>query len=221
MRTTLHAAVFLALWGMTLAGPGKTAFDAVTLRARLGSVEDRLARLESSRAMVPGKVVAPFVVVDRAGKPIFEVVATSTHRAFTLYDAAGRYVVIGSAIKGGGFLKTQSTNGSRVAAFGTYGSEGVITLRDGDGAASNRLTLALPGDSKPAMVLMNDAHTSVVAITQGQSGGGLIQIDNAKGEPRIEAGVGSNDHGLVHAGPRFNCSGRMGLEVPDCLSGRD
>jgi hypothetical protein len=57
-----------------------------------------------------------------------------------------------------------------------------------------------------------------VALSQGTSGGGLIQVDNAAGDVRLEQGVLPDDVGAIHAGPQFNCAPKT-FTVPDCIAG--
>jgi hypothetical protein len=188
------------------------------LAARLRAVEQQLSRPQPSPASggVGNTVRAPFTVVDADGKPIFRV--NNTTRSFNLLDQAGHVVALGSAIEGGGFFKVLTPSSSRVGVLGAVGDESVLQLRDGAEAADNRLSLVMAKDGKPVVLILNDDHTGVVALSQGTSGGGLIQVDNAAGDVRLEQGVLPDDVGAIHAGPQFNCAPKT-FTVPDCIAG--
>ncbi|MEO6058252.1 MAG: hypothetical protein ABIQ49_15620 [Gemmatimonadales bacterium] len=166
-------------------------------------LSQRVSALEAGgdkSAARPGtgsRVVAPFVVVDRAGKAIFSVRAEP--RGFVLATATGEDVAFASALANGGFFKARAGGGAREVVMGGTGDYGGFEVRDG--AGQKRAVLALMGDSKPILGLRNDNNVSVLALTTGASGGGLLQLGDASGNSMVEAGTTAEGVGLVRAYP--------------------
>lgn len=161
------------------------------------------------------RVVAPFTVVDPQGKPILTVKAAP--RSLGLHDVAGNIVVAASALPDAAFIKVLNPALNRVGVLGATKDTALLALRDSD--TTNRMSLAVPADGKPSLVLMNDSHINVLTLTQGSSGGGMFQLSNAAGSPMVEGGVTASGVGVVRAGPTFNCGGKAGLVAPDCIVG--
>jgi len=189
------------------------------VRGQLAQTDQRIANLERARPdQSPGpanRVTAPFEVVDQEGNPIFRV--REDPRGFALMVPSGEIVAVSSALPTGGFFKALSADQSRVVITAVNGDNAFVAVREGD---EPRGTLTLLGDGKPYLVLTNDNGTEILALTQGESGGGYIQLTDASGTPTLEAGTTAAGVGVVRAGPTYNCSGKMGLIAPDCIVGR-
>lgn len=137
----------------------------------------------------------------------------------TFYDPEGHRLARAGAAKGGGFFKGQNAAGTREAAMGADGELAMFTVRDGPGKP--RGTLALPADGMPALVILNATHTGVAVLGQGVQGGGALQLRDHSGQNMVEAGTADNGHGVVRAGPVFQCTGTFaGLIAPDCIMGK-
>lgn len=165
---------------------------------RIGALEQGAAKSPPSKgASVGTRVVAPFVVVDPAGKPILSVRANP--RNMIMSSTAGDSVVFIAALETGGFFKARTKNGSREAVVGVTGQYGAVEIRGGEG--SKRAVLALQDDNRPILGLRNDNDISVAAITVGASGGGMIQLGDAAGNTTVDAGTTAQGVGLVRAYP--------------------
>ncbi len=134
-----------------------------------------------------------------------------------LMDDSANVLVTASVLPSGGFVKTLSKDGSRVALMGIDGKSALLSLRDGK--QTPRLQLAVTEDGSPALVLLNSKHINALTMKHGPRGDGLLQISRAAGMPMLEAGVLASMIGILRVGPRFLCSGELGLAAPDCIKG--
>lgn len=167
------------------------------LTDKLVYLQKELANVDPAR--VGGMVPAPFVVVGKSGKPIFRVYTTADGGgALTLLTASGQEILWASALKAGGFFKTRSSASFPEVVMGSSGSFGGLAIRDGEG--QSRATLGLT-NGKPSLELSNDSHAGIASIMQGASGGGLVQLGNATGDARVQAGVTASDCGKVETFP--------------------
>jgi hypothetical protein len=146
------------------------------------------------------RVVAPFEVVDQAGKAIFAV--RPEPRGLVLLDSQGRQVVLASALAEGGFFKARSGDGSLETVMGVNNKYAGFVLR-GTGGKS-RGSFAITEDGKPILNMTNDNFVTVVALTQGSTGGGYLALGNAEGASTVEAGTTPEGVGLVRAMPNGN-----------------
>jgi hypothetical protein len=161
-------------------------------------------------------VAAPFDVNDQNGKGIFGVKLDP--RGLRVMDAAGQPVAVATAMpNGGGFFKAFTVDLKRVAVLGAIPGMALVTVRDGSDL--NRAMMTVTKDGESSVSVMNKVHMQVVTLTQGVRGDGLFQVSNALGGVRVEGGVTQGSIGVVRAGPRSNCSGKMGLVAPDCIVG--
>ncbi|MFN8573030.1 MAG: hypothetical protein U0132_13355 [Gemmatimonadaceae bacterium] len=137
----------------------------------------------------------------------------------SLGDAKGQILATVGAAPVGGFFRAQNPSATRVALMGTGTDLAMLTLRDGP--RTPRATLALPNDGVPALVILNKAHDAAAVFSHGAEGGGIFQLRDPKGRPIVEGGTMTNGHGMVRAGPFFQCAGTFaGLMAPDCIMGR-
>ena len=164
------------------------------LSSKLMDVQKELGNAATVRA--GGKVMAPFEVVDDAGKMIFRV--RQDPRGFEMAAASGVSVAWGSALEAGGVFKTRSSATFPEVVMGSSGSLGGFAIRDGE--QLGRASLTLTG-GKPSLELSNENHVGIVSITQGSSGGGRIQLGNASGDAMVQAGITAGNCGKVETYP--------------------
>jgi hypothetical protein len=178
------------------------------LRQKLDFVGKKLADLEQAAAESKEgetfagkglKIRAPFEVVDDADKTIFAVRADP--RGLILVDGQGRTMVAASALAEGGFVKALAGDGSLQTVMGVNGKVAAFVLRQG---GQTRGTLAIAEDGKPVLNMSNDNLVTVVALTQGKSGGGYLSLGTATGASAVEAGTTPQGVGLVRALPVGN-----------------
>jgi hypothetical protein len=184
----------------TSAEPGAKG-EVAELRRQVAALRRQLADLQRSLAAptdpIGARVVAPFVVVDLAGKPILSVRANP--RSMMMSTATGDSVIFVSALETGGFFKARSKNASREAVVGVVGQYGAVEIRDGQG--SKRAVLALQDDNQPILGLRNDKNVSAAALRVGGSGAGMLQLGDAAGNTTVDAGTTAQGVGLVRAYP--------------------
>jgi len=164
------------------------------LSSKLTDVQKELAGAATVKA--GGKVMAPFEVVDQSGKTIFKV--RDDPRGFEMTNAAGQAVAWGSALEPGGIFKTRSSATFPEVVMGSAGGLGGFAIRDAEQRARASLTLS---NTKPSLELSNDNHVGVVALTQGASGGGSLQLGNASGSAMVQAGITAGNCGKVETYP--------------------
>ncbi len=191
------------------------------LKARLDAAQKRMSSLESyiadvsERSSRPGsRFVAPFTVVDDAGKEIFSV--QSNPRGWRVSFPSGDRAVVSTALPGGGFVKALSQDQNRQAVIGVSDNVALVTVRQGD---KPRGTLSLLADGTTWLTINNAGGKSVAALNETPKGAGHLLLANPSGEPRVEGGTLTSGVGLVRVGPQFKCAGSMGLAPPDCIKG--
>jgi len=188
------------------AAPPQAKLDAMEaqvagLKRTIDSLANRMSGLElrAANPLASSAAVAPFTVVDKAGKPIFTVFeGPGPGRGFKLTTKSGKDVAFGSALEGGGFFKALDAKGALQAVAGVNGTFAGFVLRESADVA--RATLAL-NNGKPSLELSNDNAKVVATIGQGSSGGGFIQLGDAAGNAMVEGGITSSGVGLVRALP--------------------
>ena len=156
------------------------------LRNSVEVLRARVAELES-RPLVGQKVVAPFEVVDPAGKTIFRVKADL--HGFEMVNTAGQTVLWASALDNGGLFKTRTSTGFPEVVMGSVGSLGAVVIRDGEDAA--RATLSLNG-GKTYLTLNNESHAVIAQFFQAPSGGGRLFLGSPNGDAVVRAGVSTS-----------------------------
>jgi hypothetical protein len=164
------------------------------LSSKLTDVQKELANAEKVRA--GGKVMAPFEVVDEAGRMIFRV--RQDPRGFEMAAVSGSSVAWGSALEAGGVFKTRSSASFPEVVMGSAGNFGGFAIRDAEQSARASLTLT---NGKPSLELTNDNHVGIVSVMQGSSGGGHLQLGNATGNAMVQAGTTAGNCGKVETFP--------------------
>jgi hypothetical protein len=178
------------------------------LTQRLSDLEERLAANELGMA---NQVKAPFDVVDGRGKPIFRVqdARPGIGRGITLFSASGAEVAFISALPEGGFFKAKSGSGFPELVMGVTTGLGALVVRDAEQKA--RATLGLI-NGKPSLEFANENYVGIAALGQGTTGGGFLQLGNAEGDARVDAGVNVKGCGVVRTHPLGNAGvGLVGM----------
>ncbi|HKW02530.1 MAG TPA: hypothetical protein VJN96_22080 [Vicinamibacterales bacterium] len=170
----------------------------------------------AAQAPAPGcsRAKAPFKVVDAAGNAIFEVGTTAvtddkgkpagSTRFFRLDNAEGKPVAFASATPDGkAFLKAMTPDEKTQVVMGVTGAKDALVDLRYDGPSKDRASLSVIR-GQPALYMYNDDFKNIVELSQASSGGGHLLINNAKGEPMVEAGVTPTGVGFVQALPKGN-----------------
>ena len=191
---------------------GVPAEEVERLRERIDVLTQRMSDLEGKLAAkelgMANQVKAPFDVVDASGKPILRVV-DGTSRGLSLFSASGAQVAFISALPAGGFFKAKSATGFPEVVLGVTTGVGAVILRDADSKA--RATLGLV-NGKPSLEFANENYVGIAAIGQGTTGGGYLQLGDAEGNARVDAGVNVKNCGVVRTHPLGNAgAGLVGM----------
>jgi hypothetical protein len=191
---------------------GEAAEEVDRLREQIDVLAQRLSDLEGKLAAkelgMANQVNAPFVVVDARGKPIFRV-QDGTGRGLSLFSASGAQVAFISALPEGGFFKAKSATGFPEIVVGVTTGVAALVVRDADNKA--RATLGLV-NGKPSLEIANENYANIAAFGQGPTGGGFLQLGDAAGNARVDAGVNVKDCGVVRTHPLGNAGvGLVGM----------
>ena len=183
---------------------GAPAEEVERLRERIDVLTQRMSDLEGKLAAkelgMAYKVKAPFEVVDAGGKPILRVV-DGTSRGLSLFSASGAQVAFVSALPAGGFFKAKSAAGFPEVVLGVTTGVGAFIVRDAELKA--RATLGLV-NGKPSLEFANENYLGIAALGQAPSGGGYLQLGDAEGNARVDAGVNVKNCGVVRTHPLGN-----------------
>jgi hypothetical protein len=166
--------------------------------ARLAELERRLRELENraGRGALASRVVAPFEVVDRRGRPIFSVEAGFVR----LHNSAGGEVVRPRATDTGGYLETRSGDGGVRAAIGAGGRneapDGGLKILEGN---VERVTIGRRGGGDGSYVALFHAQsgTRVAGIGQSTHGRGAAYVADVDGNVRARMTVEADGRGLI------------------------
>jgi len=229
--------------------------QAARIKAIIGEVMaliGRVGSLESSRSEMPAptessqpkqempppgptsianRIVAPFEVVTKAGKPLLLVTEDpSTSKAritiginadantgqVMLRDKSGRRLAAMAELSSGGGFVTVGQSGNVVSLIGIDpDGEGGILLRNAKG------TKVFEADRGGTRIYNGDEKI-IAGLSVGPGGAGRLELMNPAGEKRLEAGTTTEDLGTVRAGPAFKCGPSpqvMGLGLADCIVG--
>jgi hypothetical protein len=193
-----------------LAGREVRAQDPSTMEEKLMldvlALTKRVQALEAAQKATPAaKVVAPFEVVDKAGRTIFRVMEGAPSGADVVItggsagDKAGLYLVAAGAAR-------------PVAGIGkTSDGAALIVVRDKSGQASASLTTA---KGTPSVEVANESGSAVASMTS-LAKGGLVFVRNASGSPVASV------NGGVEGGGAVVVANTSGLGVAQMSSGAD
>lgn len=189
---------------------------AVEARARIEGRLETLERRAHALALAQGssRVVAPFQVLDAAGRPIFSVTANSAD----LYGG-GKVVASMSGDRAGGRLVASSSTGRSVWLEGSSGpSFSVVesgTARRGRTTSTNRLELGKsPAAGTYRLKFTSKAGLMAAGIGEDlKSHTGLAIVSDKQGKPRARLGVSDDGNGLV------DVLGGTGLPIAQLTAG--
>lgn len=160
-----------------------------------------------------------------------------------VYGEKGGLAQLGVSQSGAGMVWVKNTADTVVAGItGGVSSGGAILVTNAAGQTVSEMSVTgdgrgqmavwAPGSSTPSALLTRsvegtgglvqvyNSSVSVASLTAGTGGGGILQLTDASGDPRVEAGTTTDGVGTVQVGPAFRCVGSgMGLKIPDCIRG--
>jgi hypothetical protein len=97
-------------------------------------------------------------------------------------------------------LRVTSAGGTPVAGFGeSQAGSGVAIIYSANG--EKRALMSVVESGKGQLSVVGESGNEIISLVQGASGGGKLEISNASGALRVEAGVNPSDTGVVRAGP--------------------
>jgi hypothetical protein len=162
-------------------------------KAKLDDLDQRLKKLESADCSSLGKskVVAPFEVVDRAGKRIFYV----DNGVADLFNSAGKDVAWMSASNTGGNFVAKSATADLTTTFGSSGESNGLTVTEN---GNKRIDLGRRPDRGTYRVIFSSKTGSAVAgIGQSQEITGLVFVADAAGVIRARMTISNDDKGRI------------------------
>ncbi|HKS58056.1 MAG TPA: hypothetical protein VJS12_22355 [Steroidobacteraceae bacterium] len=221
--------------------------EVMDLVGRVGSLESTRSEMSpptqssESRQEVPppaptsvvNRIVAPFEVVTKTGKPLLLVTEDSSSSKaritiginadantgqITLRDKTGRRLVAMAELTIGGGFVTLGQGGDVLSLIGVdEDGQGGILLRNDKGT---RVFEAGRGGAR----IYNTDEKIIAGLSVGPQGGGVLELMDPAGEKRVEAGTTTEGLGIVRAGPAFKCGPSpqvMGLGLADCIMGHE
>src|SRR5262249_28114720 len=105
----------------------------------------------------------------------------------------------GSGSAGRYSLKIPALGGSGLAAGIGESADGAGAVLIGDRVG--KIKASMTADGRGMVGVSNASGTAIVALTEGETGGGLLTIGGADGTPMVKMGVKDNRYGIVLAGP--------------------
>lgn len=169
------------------------------------NLERRLAGLENGADSAgttggdndkPMTVTAPFLVVDRAGKPLMRVgeAEDSFSRGMYVFNANGRSVAhVGVASDGNGRLYAATPGGIPAAQIGAEAEGGIVLISNTSAQAVmlNKEALHFFGDSKAQVAVFGTKNRAK----------GYLELNDSAGNKMVEAGMLNSQKGYVMASP--------------------
>lgn len=165
-----------------------------TDQQKLAELEQKVAELENdANREIAHKVVAPFWVIDRSGKLIFDVVSEDAGPQARLYDGSGQVAVAMSASSNGGQVSVG--NSSSRTYVGVFGDGAGVRIRDASGGESKpRVALGSEG-GRYKLKILGGGGQSIAGIGENTLGTGTAQVANAGGEVRAVMAVDTGGNG--------------------------
>lgn len=151
--------------------PWKSKDDADSAGDALGEIESRLKAIENAPL---------FEVVDREGRPIFQVLPCE----IAMSNAAGDRVLMVNGEEAGGFLTVTNQSNEAVSIGAVDENGGVLITQDG----FKRLEYGRPSGKNYALRLPM-GHVYTAAIGESLAGSGAIVVGDDFGRPRAMLSV--------------------------------
>jgi hypothetical protein len=173
---------------------GNDATTSATDQKKLADLEQKIAELENgANREIAHKVVAPFWVIDRSGKLIFDVVSEDAGPQARLYDGSGQVAVALAANSNGGQISVG--NSSQRTYVGVFGDGAGVRILDASGGQS-KPRVALGSESgRYRLKILGGGGQSVAGIGENTLGTGTAQVANAGGEVKAVMAVDTGGNG--------------------------
>jgi hypothetical protein len=169
-----------------------------SLQRRLANLEQRIKELEAAanRGELGNRVVAPFEVVDRAGKRIFAVEQPFGATLVSVFnrDSEAAGATIGATPQGGYFFAMSASDShAELSALGSYSG---VTVVEND---VTRVDLGRDkGKGTYRLKFFTSAGKDVAGIGQSaDTNGGLVVIQDAAGKTRAGMGITPDGKGAI------------------------
>jgi hypothetical protein len=214
---------------MAISVPGDTP-DATTFEGRIAQLESKVRSLQSREASGAGngglqatKVVAPFIVVDHAGREIARITEGGEAGSNGLPMSRGLYVVngrgqiashLGATDDGSGRIYVRKDDQPIVVMGAKKDGGGQIQV-GAPGKVVVQITTTPAGGALNVFNLKGEA----VSWLETTDGGNARFVIGRAGAIFVEAGVLENGRGMVVAGPQVG-GAPAGLVTPNMLIGR-
>lgn len=167
-----------------------------TCQAALDTLERRLNALENSpdRRFVGNRIVAPFEVVDQAGKRVFLVAAEGGPPRAELYNDDGKAVATVTAGRFGGQFVGRASASRLSVNVGIYaeGKSAGMAVVEGD---DSRVLLGKDDNTgKYSLRFYGSGGALIAGLGQNATNGaGLAVLRDAAGKPRVNMGIGAGE----------------------------
>lgn len=169
------------------------------------NMERRLAGIENDTAGAdtkdgdddkPMTVTAPFVVVDRAGKPLMRVAEAGEDfsRGMYVFNGNGSTVAhVGVMTDGYGRMYVAPPGGFPAAQLGAQPDGGIVTVS----SASTHAAML----NKEALHFFGDSKAKVAVFGTKNRAKGYLELNDSAGNKMVEAGMLNSQKGYVLASP--------------------
>jgi hypothetical protein len=170
-------------------------------KRRIAQLEQRLQKLEqaATRGELGARVVAPFKVVDRAGRPIFSVEGGQYFVDVKVFNAEGKVAAGISGKPWGGTVWGQSASGTLVAGLGEVAPLGTghigVSIEEKD---MPRVWLARSQSTGTYQLqFYSSADKQVAGIGEATGGSGGVFVADSAGTRKALMGVTAQRKGMV------------------------
>jgi hypothetical protein len=198
--------------------------DSTSADARVKMLEQRLASLEKTLDSRSGDTkagpqerqslvtfTAPFVVVDRAGKPLMRVqdAAEGFSRGIYVFDGNGNSVAHMGVLSGGGRVYASRPGVPPEATMKATETGPLFAL-----AAGGKFQVKI---DKESLAYYNDGETPIAVFGSKGRSKGYLELNDSGGNKMVEAGSFQDHKGYVLASPYETRGGVLG--DPSVLKG--
>lgn len=185
---------------------GKPDARIARLEAEVRSLQSEVkAGAESGGHQEPGQIVAPFVVVDSAGKPIMRVTEEGSGFSRGIYVYGSKTVIsahLGADADGSGRVYV-TKNGELPMALMAVGASGPTFLLSGGGKHAVEI-------GKSSMVFYSESGNPLSLFGTKDRGKGYMELNDSGGSKMVEAGMLNAGKGYVMANPARSSVGING-----------